>query len=293
MSTEPNYSNGVGISYGGTGYRPNMIRMYPTPDGRRCHVKVTFSSYVGVAPGATHTHVYLDPAQNPVWDPADGYWHAYTDDPERPETVSARLTDQTRALRWAARTVERLFPTTAWEHRWPGYLYDVDPLNKPDEDNQWNPAKVPPDPTEDAQVAWCPHCDAPLCEHTADNARECAAHVPDDASQVQTREVLRQRAAMEAPAEVTVLVDGGYKYGTVGDDVLVVADLRPDHAIAIASGTVTCVITERGGAMAHLCDVAREVGSVTVLRVPDATDRYQVGVCVSVNPSERTVKVQR
>ena len=91
---------------------------------------------------------------------------------------------------------------------------------------------------------------------------------------------------------------GGYKRGRVvhpgpgeavkrGEIAIIpTASVHYDQALR----TAEAVITERGGPLAHVAIVAREVGR-TVLQVRGALKRYPVGTRISVDPSRGVVTV--
>ncbi len=90
--------------------------------------------------------------------------------------------------------------------------------------------------------------------------------------------------------EVAVLADGGEVTGVVGKDVAVLPTLGPEHAeVAMVS---RAIIAERGGALAHLAVVGRELG-LTIVRDRDAVFRYPKGCVVTINPSNGTVRIQQ
>lgn len=87
---------------------------------------------------------------------------------------------------------------------------------------------------------------------------------------------------------VHVIVDAGAITGVVGEDVLVVPDMHPDRVDAMLAARA--VITEAGGAGAHLAQVGAE-HSKTIVRVADAVTRYQTGDMVRIDPSAGRVEV--
>jgi phosphohistidine swiveling domain-containing protein len=86
--------------------------------------------------------------------------------------------------------------------------------------------------------------------------------------------------------EAAVVVDAGDVEGEVGQEIVVLKDLQPDHVdkIARAKG----IITETGGRVAHIAQLALE-RSITIMRVPDATTRYPAGAKLTLQPSEGKV----
>lgn len=79
-----------------------------------------------------------------------------------------------------------------------------------------------------------------------------------------------------------VVVDGGPVSGTIGKEIVVLPDLRPDFLEAMVHAKA--VITETGGKLAHLAQVALEK-SITILLVPDAISRFPEGTSVSLEPA--------
>lgn len=90
--------------------------------------------------------------------------------------------------------------------------------------------------------------------------------------------------------DVVVLSDGGLVHGVVGKDIVVVPDLHPDRIDVVTRPSVRAVITETGGQLAHLAQVASEK-SITMLRVPDAMRRFVDGMILSLDPEEGRVSV--
>jgi phosphohistidine swiveling domain-containing protein len=70
--------------------------------------------------------------------------------------------------------------------------------------------------------------------------------------------------------------------------IAVIPNAGPDYVAAAMSGAG--VITEQGGAMAHLVTVSREK-DVTIMRVEDARKLYPEGTIVTLNPSSGEVHV--
>lgn len=88
-----------------------------------------------------------------------------------------------------------------------------------------------------------------------------------------------QRAV--AGFKVHVLVSGSTVEGIIGEDVIVLPDLSPEHLNKIRAARA--IITERGGQLAHLAQVALE-RSIPILRVEDACQIFQQGRRVTVDP---------
>ena len=76
--------------------------------------------------------------------------------------------------------------------------------------------------------------------------------------------------------------------GRVGDDIVVLADLNPDHLSEIL--TARAVITEQGGELAHLAQVAME-RSIPMLLCRDARKLYPKGKLVRVDPSNGAIRI--
>jgi len=88
--------------------------------------------------------------------------------------------------------------------------------------------------------------------------------------------------------ECAVLVGGADVYGVVGTDIIVLPDLHPDRLESLLSAKG--VITEAGGALAHLAQVALE-RNIPIVLVPKACTRYPAGTRVSICPSAGLVHV--
>ena len=88
--------------------------------------------------------------------------------------------------------------------------------------------------------------------------------------------------------QCTVLVGGDDVYGVVGHDVIVVPDLHPDRLDEVLRGRA--VITEAGGAVAHLAQVARE-RSLPMVRVEGAMAKFRPGMSLCVLANEGRVEV--
>lgn len=255
---------------GGNGWHAGLVRFYPAPDGRKRNVKVDILSWIGLAPGASHQRVEVKPDRNPVWDGEN--WTEFWDDPERRapphEERHARIVRVDRAIRWARNVLREHFPSVEWEHVWPK---DVDPSTLPD------------DPAEDAAVRMCACCNIPRCEHKPAEIVECdeILALPDASAESPT------------PGACRVLVDPGAGpiTGTVGADIAVLADMRPEQ-VGILS-RVRALIVERGGSTAHLALVASGMG-VAVVLVEDAVTRFEDGatLTISFDADPATVTVQ-
>jgi len=101
----------------------------------------------------------------------------------------------------------------------------------------------------------------------------------------------------DEPSDVHVLVDGPYASGTVHHGrkkkpcpdgaIVVLPNLHPDYLEAIVDAAA--VITEEGGAVAHLAQVGRE-RNLPIVRIAGALDRFSEGETVSVDTATRTVR---
>jgi phosphohistidine swiveling domain-containing protein len=101
----------------------------------------------------------------------------------------------------------------------------------------------------------------------------------------------------DEPSDVHVLVDGPYASGTVyhgkkkkpspDGAIVVLPNLHPDYLEAIADAAA--VITEEGGAVAHLAQVGRE-RNLPIVRIAGALERFNEGETVSVDTATRTVR---
>lgn len=94
----------------------------------------------------------------------------------------------------------------------------------------------------------------------------------------------------EAVAGVScgILVSGPAVEGVVGEDVIVLPNLAPDHLSKLL--TARAVITEQGGALAHLAQVALE-RSIPMVRVDEACTRYTPGLHVRVDATRGEVRL--
>lgn len=83
--------------------------------------------------------------------------------------------------------------------------------------------------------------------------------------------------------ECAVIVAGDDVSGVIGKEIVVLPDLHPDRLEAMSKALA--VITEAGGAMAHLAQVALE-RRIPIVMVPDACVRYRDGMTVTICPSD-------
>lgn len=88
--------------------------------------------------------------------------------------------------------------------------------------------------------------------------------------------------------EATVIVDAGEIHGVVGKDIVVLPDLQPDHVEKIVGARA--VITETGGRVAHIAQVALE-RNITVMRVPDACTRYPADTTLTLTPATGKIEI--
>lgn len=101
----------------------------------------------------------------------------------------------------------------------------------------------------------------------------------------------------DEPSDVHVLVDGPYVSGTVyhgrkkkpspDGAIVVLPNLHPDYLEAIVDAAA--VITEEGGAVAHLAQVGRE-RNLPIVRIERALQRFEPGDEVSIDTTTRTVR---
>lgn len=267
MSTKklsaPDWNSGYSRS-GGKGWTADMVRQYPSPNGDKQEVHISFMTYVGVAPGAVHWHVAIAPRKNPVWD--GECWASFGDDPEeKPRDEFTSFVKRDRAIRWARRMLNEKFPAEHWEHRW----------------EEADPNELSEDPAEEAAVQSCACCQAPVGEHTEEERDECAKilrsvrNVPPITPTGALRPLI-------GTSDCRVLVDpgNGAITGKVGSNIIVLADMNPSY-VGLLPGA-KALIVERGGALVHLAQVARELGVAVVLQ-SDATSRFSDGMTLTVH----------
>jgi len=89
--------------------------------------------------------------------------------------------------------------------------------------------------------------------------------------------------------EVGVLVPGRDVRGKIGKEVVVLPNLHPDHLEKLVGARA--IITEAGGALAHLAQVALE-RSIPIVLVPDAVARYTEGLEVVVRPGVGRIEAE-
>jgi phosphohistidine swiveling domain-containing protein len=101
----------------------------------------------------------------------------------------------------------------------------------------------------------------------------------------------------DEPSPVHVLVDGPCVSGTIhhgkrkkpcpAGAIVVLPNLHPDFLIAIddAAG----VITEEGGAVAHLAQIGRE-RNLPIVRIAGAIEKYNEGIVVMIDTASRQVR---
>jgi len=88
--------------------------------------------------------------------------------------------------------------------------------------------------------------------------------------------------------EAAVVVDAGEVCGKVGEEIVVLPNLQPEHVDKIVKAKA--IITETGGKVAHIAQLALE-RSITIMRVPDACHRFPVGTKMTLYPSEGEIYV--
>lgn len=209
--------------------------------------------------------VRLEPKRNPVWD--GECWHEFSDDPDRnPDEAHARFVSADRALRWAVRTLEKSYPSPLWSPIWP---------------EGTDPGVVLPDAAEDAAIEPCLTCGVAVGEHSNEERASCEDIAADGLGLVGD--------APEPGVECKTLVDCGAVSGSVGGEVLVLHDMHPSNVTLLPM--CKALVVERGGALVHLAQVAREYG-VTVMLVPDASSRFQDGTWLDIDPVAGTVTAE-
>jgi phosphohistidine swiveling domain-containing protein len=86
--------------------------------------------------------------------------------------------------------------------------------------------------------------------------------------------------------ECAVIVGGEEVTGVVGREIVVLPDLRPERLEKLLGARA--IITEAGGKMAHLAQIALE-RSIPIVLVPDACARYPEGARLTVSSAEGKV----
>lgn len=89
--------------------------------------------------------------------------------------------------------------------------------------------------------------------------------------------------------DCAVLVGGAPVYGTVGKEIAVLLDLHPDRLDQLLSAKA--VITQAGGELAHLAQVATEK-QIPILRDPEALTRYPPGTRLLIVPDHGMIKIR-
>lgn len=112
--------------------------------------------------------------------------------------------------------------------------------------------------------------------------RESAVH---DAAQYEMGSV--QKAFGEF--KCTVLVTGPYVWGVVGRDVAVLKNLHPDNLDVMLRSKA--VITEAGGALVHLANVARE-RNIPIVLIQGARETFKRGMTVAISTESGEVEIQ-
>jgi phosphohistidine swiveling domain-containing protein len=108
---------------------------------------------------------------------------------------------------------------------------------------------------------------------------------PLHAAAVNTMYLVQKRMAQFSCG---VIVTGDDVYGVAGEDIIILPNLAPEHAEKLLGAKG--VITEAGGQLAHLAQVALE-RSIPIMLVPDARTKYPPGTYMSLHPSEGCVEV--
>lgn len=90
--------------------------------------------------------------------------------------------------------------------------------------------------------------------------------------------------------ECMVIVDGPEVMGVVGKDIVVLPDLRPDHLERVVKARA--VITQAGGKLAHLAQVAME-RSIPMMLVSDACTRFIDGMTVTLCPKDGAITIRK
>lgn len=85
-----------------------------------------------------------------------------------------------------------------------------------------------------------------------------------------------------------VVAGRGCVTGVVGDDIVVLPNMHPSHAMAVMQARG--VVAEVGGALAHLAVVCREMGT-TMMVLPDACTTLTPGMRVTLDPARCEILV--
>lgn len=86
-----------------------------------------------------------------------------------------------------------------------------------------------------------------------------------------------------------VLVTGPYVWGVIGRDVALFRNLHADNLETMLRSKA--VITEVGGALAHLSNVAREQ-NIPIVLIPNARETFKKGMTVSISTETGEVEIQ-
>lgn len=89
--------------------------------------------------------------------------------------------------------------------------------------------------------------------------------------------------------ECMVLVGGETVLGVAGKDIAVLPDLHPDRLEQVV--TARAVITQAGGQLAHLAQVATE-RCIPIFRDPEALRRYPPGTRLRLEPEKGLIKIR-
>ena len=169
---EPDYTQRTG-TFGGTGWKPNLPRKYPTPDGRKVPCKIRLVTYKGTsAVLARHYHASVEVGENPVW--AGDRWAVFGDDPENlPVKLGERerhnhdFTSEGRALAWVQRILFRDFADC--EPEWESMIRaESMPVPRPEPGDPDELVEPPP-----PMPVYCDACGVDVLEHTPEELRRC------------------------------------------------------------------------------------------------------------------------
>ena len=86
-----------------------------------------------------------------------------------------------------------------------------------------------------------------------------------------------------------VLSSAGRVSGIVGEDILVLSNMRLEHLPTITDD-VCGIVAEVGGVIAHLVIMCREKGK-TIMILPDACSLLKRGMAVTLLPAQHQIRV--
>ena len=118
-----------------------------------------------------------------------------------------------------------------------------------------------------------------------ENLRGGGSDVP---SNVPTGIIAALDSLRRSTVRATVIVKAGKVSGVVGEDIAVLPDLSPLRVPEIERAKA--VISETGGPASHLAIVARGQ-DLTVMRVANATDIFEPGMRVTLDPKNGTITI--